>query len=222
MRVDIRLFAVCRDRAGTDRIQLDFPDESVDLDTLRAALAKACPAIAPLLSITRIAVNEGFAQEDQRIKDGDDVALIPPVSGGTGTGPFSVRETPITLEEVEAAVRAPGAGALVSFAGTVRDRTGPHDVEALEYEAYASMAERYLRQIGNTITERWDGSRVAILHRVGRLVVGEVSVVIAVSNPHRGAAFEGCRHAIEELKKDVPIWKKEIRTDGSVWVGVGS
>ncbi len=135
---------------------------------------------------------------------------------------FEVRTTPIEVAEVEAAVRHGGAGAVVSFTGAVRDHTGDASVEALEYESYRSMAEKYLALIGSEILDKWPKARVAILHRVGRLVVGEASVVIAVASPHRADAFDACRHAIERLKQDVPIWKKEIRTDGSVWVGVGS
>ncbi|MEL7240059.1 MAG: molybdenum cofactor biosynthesis protein MoaE, partial [Planctomycetota bacterium] len=150
----------------------------------------------------------------------DELALIPPVSGGHDL--FEVRNEPLEVAEVEAAVRHGGAGAVVSFTGTVRNNTKGVAVDALEYEAYRSMAEKYLRTIGHEIAERWPDTRVAMLHRVGRLAVGEASVVIAVSSPHRADAFDACRHSIERLKEDVPIWKKEFRTDGSVWVGVGS
>ena len=192
------------------------------MEELKAALTAASPALAPLLPVTRVAVNQEFALSDTVIRAGDEVALIPPVSGGSGQGPFEIRTSEITLAEVERAVHHGGAGAVVSFAGNVRDKTGEHEVEALEYEAYDEMAQRYLAKIGGEVADRWPGARVAILHRKGRLIVGETSVVIAVSSPHRAEAFEGCRHAIEQLKKDVPIWKREIRADGSVWVGVGS
>jgi molybdopterin converting factor subunit 1 len=221
MRVEVRLFAVCRERAGTDRLALEL-EPGATVASLLAAVAEAAPALAPLCPIVRVAVDQAFARPDEPIPEGAELALIPPVSGGSGQGPFELRDTPITTDEVERAVRADGAGAVVSFAGTVRDRTGAHEVEALEYEAYPEMAERFLRRIGGEVAERWPGARCAILHRVGLCRVGEVSVVIAVSHPHRAEAFEGCRHAIEALKQDVPIWKKERRLDGSVWVGVGS
>lgn len=222
MRVAVKLFAVCRERAKKDAIDLEIAGDSADLTALREAIGAACPELLPLLPIVRIAVNQAFASGDDRILEGDEVALIPPVAGGSGRGPFAIRTQPLRLEEVENAVRHGGAGAVVGFVGTVRDHTGPHDVVALEYEAYVEMAERYLRKIGDEISERWPDARAAILHRIGRLDVGEASVVIAVAAPHRADAFDGCRHAIERLKADVPIWKKEIRKDGSIWVGVGS
>ncbi len=222
MRVSVRLFAVCRERVQRDTIEVEISGDSADLPRLRAAIGRDFPMLAPLLPIVRVAVNHAFAEEGDPIRAGDEVALIPPVAGGSGLGPFEIRSAPIRLEAVENAVRHGGAGAVVGFLGTVRERTGDHEVVALEYEAYLEMAELELRKIGAEIAERWPGARTAILHRVGRLEIGEASVAIAVSAPHRADAFEGCRHAIERLKAEVPIWKKEIRKDGSVWVGVGS
>lgn len=222
MRVKVRLFAICRERARAEVVEVEAPGETTSIEGLKAALAAAEPALAPLLPVVRIAVNHAFADADTVVCAGDEVALIPPVSGGSGLGPFVVSEAPISVEEVERAVRHPGAGAVVSFAGVVRDHTGPHSVVALEYEAYGPMAERVLRQLGDEVQARWPGARVSVRHRVGRLVPGEVSVVIAVATPHRADAFDACRQIIERLKQDVPIWKKEERADGSVWVGVGS
>ncbi len=222
MIVEVRLFAVCAERAGARNLKVDIPSDSVGLEDLKAAIGAACPDLAPLLTITRVAVNQSFADSSTKIGAGDEVALIPPVSGGSGQGPFELRTDEIGLAEVERAVMTDTAGAVVSFAGTVRNKTDEHDVVALDYEAYEGMAVAYLRKIGAEIVEQWPGSRAAIIHRTGRVEVGEVSVVIAVSHPHRAEAFDGCRHAIESLKKDVPIWKRELRSDGSVWVGVGS
>jgi molybdopterin synthase catalytic subunit len=222
MRVSVKLFAVLRERAGRDRIEIEIAGDSASLTELRAEIARCVPAIEPLLSRVRVAVNEEFASERDRVRAGDDVALIPPVSGGSGLGPFTIETAALDVERVIDAVRDPSAGAIVSFSGTVRDRTAGLEVVALEYEAYEPMAARYLRKIGEEIAAKFPLARVAIAHRIGRLVVGEVSVVIAVSSPHRADAFEACRYAIERLKEDVPIWKKEIRRDGSVWVGVGS
>lgn len=219
MRLEVRLFAVCRERAGTDRLAV-YVDAPHGVPQLRAAIEAACPALGPLLRVSRLAVNHEFAAEDQVISATDELALIPPVSGGAGL--FALTSTPIDVAAVERAVASSGAGALVSFVGTVRDHTGPHAVVALEYEAYTDMAERFLARIGGEVAERWPGARCAIVHRVGHLEVGEASVAIAVSSAHRADAFEGCRHAIERLKQDVPIWKRELRKDGSVWVGVGS
>jgi molybdopterin synthase catalytic subunit len=222
MRLAVSLFAVLRDRAKADVLHLEIAGDSADLSALKEAVARACPALAPLMPIVRVALNQSFASGEDRIREGDEVALIPPVSGGSGRGPFEVVDRPIRTDEVEHAVAHPGAGAVVTFTGTVRDETSNHEVVALEYEAYLPMAKRYLEKIGGEIEAAWPGARAAILHRIGRLDVGEASVVIAVAAAHRGDAFAACRHAIERLKADVPIWKKEERKDGSVWVGVGS
>lgn len=219
MRVEVRLFAVCRERAGTDRLTV-YVDPPGSVAQLRAALEAASPALGPLVRISRLAVNHEFAREDQLLTETDELALIPPVSGGSGL--FALTSTAIDVAAVERAVAFDGAGATVTFVGTVRDHTGPHAVVALEYEAYAEMAGRFLERIGAEVADRWPGARCAIVHRTGRLEVGEASVAIAVSSAHRADAFEGCRHAIERLKQDVPIWKRELRKDGSVWVGVGS
>ncbi len=220
MELQVRLFAICRERAQTEMISVEVSQGMVTVAEIKAAIATQHPVLAPLLPVVRVAVNEAFGLDDDPVGAKDELALIPPVSGGDGL--FAVRTTPIDVAEVEAAVRHGGAGAVVSFTGTVRDQTKGLAVEALEYEAYVSMAEKFLAKIGGEVIERWPDARVAIVHRIGRLTVGEASVVIAVASPHRPDAFEGCRHAIERLKQDVPIWKKEIRTDGSVWVGVGS
>lgn len=217
----MKLFAVCRERAGKDRVRVVVGAEAT-VARLLEALAEAEPALAPVLPASRVAVNQAFAGLDQIVRAHDEVAVIPPVSGGSGVMLAEVRSAPVTLEEVEAAVRAPSAGAVCGFVGMVRDHTGEHGVTALDYEAYTEMAEKLLRTIGGEVCERWPESRVAVLHRVGHLEVGEASVAIAVSSPHRAEAFDGCRHVIERLKEDAPIWKRERRTDGSVWVGIGS
>ena len=132
-----------------------------------------------------------------------------------------VRSQPLQLEEVVRAVSGEAFGAVVTFTGAVRDATRGRKVVRLEYEAYAPMAERMFERIAAEAKERWPGSRLAIVHRVGTLLPGELAVVIAASAPHREAAFEACRHAIERLKQDAPIWKKELYADGEVWVGLG-
>ena len=222
MRLRVILFAIYRERLGADEIELEFPSDSISMAELRSALIALDQGLEPLLAVTRVAVNQEFASEKTILRADDEVALIPPVSGGRSSGLFCVSANPIFLKTVEEAVAHDGAGATVTFTGTVRDRTGEHSVIALEYEAYISMAEAFLEKIGEDISQQWPGARTAILHREGRVGIGEISVVIAVSHPHRAQAFEACRFAIESLKQDVPIWKKEFRTDGSVWVGVGS
>jgi molybdopterin synthase catalytic subunit len=127
----------------------------------------------------------------------------------------------LSLDEVVHAVEGPGAGAVVTFTGAVRDSTAGRPVLRLEYEAYAPMAEAVLSRVGSEVADRWPGSRLAIVHRVGVLTPGELAVVIAAASPHRAEAFDACRHAIERLKVEAPIWKKEVFTDGSSWVGLG-
>ncbi|MCP3163740.1 molybdenum cofactor biosynthesis protein MoaE [Myxococcus sp. QH3KD-4-1] len=134
---------------------------------------------------------------------------------------FRVVDRPLRLDEVVEAVGGDSYGGLVTFSGSVRDQTKGRRVLRLEYEAYAPMAEKKLAEIGAEATAQWPGVRLAIVHRVGTLVPGELAVVIAAAAPHRKEAFRGCEHAIERLKQDVPIWKKEFFEDGEVWVGLG-
>jgi MoaE-MoaD fusion protein len=146
------------------------------------------------------------------------VAVIPPVSGGAPR--CRVVDRPIALEEAVAAVRATGRGAVVTFEGDVRAETQGRAVVRLEYEAYLPMAERTLRQLAEEL-EREHGAAVAIVHRVGHLAPGEAAVVIACAAPHRTPAFRACEAAIERLKREAPIWKREVFADGSAWVGLG-
>jgi molybdopterin synthase catalytic subunit len=162
------------------------------------------------------AVNHAYAPGHRPLADGDEVAFIPPVSGGSG--PFLVTEQEIDLAALWRAVADPGAGAIVTFHGVVRDNSRGRPVRYLEYEAYKEMAERTLAQIAQEIAARWGLEHVAIVHRVGHLEIGEASVVIAVAAPHRREAFAACTYAIDRLKEIAPIWKKEFTADGAVWV----
>jgi molybdopterin synthase catalytic subunit len=163
-------------------------------------------------------VNRAYVDAEQSLHDGDEVAFIPPVSGGDQER-FRVQSTPLDPAALERLVAHPGAGAIVTFTGTVRDHGRGRQVTLLDYEAYGPAAELALSQIGEEIRQRWDVEHVAIAHRVGSLAVGEASVVIAVAAPHRDAAFAACRYAIERIKEFVPIWKKEHYADGASWIG---
>lgn len=177
-----------------------------------------------------VAINEEYTQWEDVVQEGDEIAFLPPVAGGQETFcppvdaelPY-VALTPLVLsgDPLTQMVSHPDNGAVALFAGTVREFTGPERKRTvlLEYEAYPSMAERVLRAIAQDVTTRWRGARVAIVHRVGALLPGDVSVIVVVGTPHRADAFEACRHAIERLKVEVPIWKKEHGEDGTVWVG---
>jgi len=210
-------FAAARERAGTAQETVEWAGGTVG--QLLEALVARHPGLRSLVPHLRVAVNQEFLPLEAEVPDGAEVALVPPVAGGSGC--FRLSEAPLSLEEVVEAVGGPERGGLVTFTGTVRTETRGRRVRALGYEAYPAMAERAMAAIGQDIEARWPGSRAAIVHRVGTLVPGDAAVVIAVSAPHRAAAFEGCRHAIERLKADVPIWKKERFEDGEEWVGLG-
>lgn len=218
MRVTVLYFAAARERAGTSSEALDLPEGA----TAAQALAQACerhPALQPLASKLRLAVDQDFASPDRKLREGSEVALIPPVSGGAG--PHRIGPARLSADAPLHAVEGADCGAVVSFTGVVRSHNRGKAVVRLEYEAYPEMALRVFERIAGEARERFQ-ARIAIHHRVGALDPGELSVVIAAAAPHRADAFEACRHAIEALKADAPIWKREVYPDGSSWVGLGS
>lgn len=216
MPVHVLYFAGARERAGTARETLERVPATVA--ELRNALAEAHPGLGRILPRCRIAVDEEFADDDAPLRDGAEIAIVPPVSGGAPR--FQVVDRPLSLAEVVDAVSAPGLGGIVTFTGAVRGESHGKRVVRLEYEAYAPMAERKLAEIGAEVA-RAHGVEVAIVHRVGSLAPGEAAVVIACAAAHRTPAFRGCEACIERLKQDVPIWKREVFEDGSEWVGLG-
>ncbi|HEX6988656.1 MAG TPA: molybdenum cofactor biosynthesis protein MoaE [Bacillota bacterium] len=241
LRVTVRLFAMLAEAAGRRELVLTVPSGSRVVD-VAAALAGQVPALAPWVNRVSYAVNMEYARADAAISDGDEVALLPPVSGGAGDGDggavedaaqggargvlaraagdrFVVTTDPLSLDAVAALVNHPRAGAVCVFAGTVRQVTGEHRTSYLAYDAYAEMAVVEMERIAAEIQCRWPRTEVAIHHRAGRVDIGETSVVVAVSAPHRPEAFAACRFGIDELKRRVPIWKKEVYADGSHWVG---
>jgi len=216
MPVQVLYFAAAREAAGVAREAL--AEVPATVGDLRRALERAHPGLARVLPRCRLAVDQEFADDDAPLRDGVEVAVVPPVAGGAP--PFRLVDRPLRLEEVVEAVSAPGLGGLVTFTGTVRDASRGRRVLRLEYEAYAPMAERVLARIGEEVG-RDHGAAVAIVHRVGVLSPGEAAVVIACAAPHRTAAFRACEACIERLKADAPIWKREVFEDGSEWVGLG-
>jgi MoaE-MoaD fusion protein len=214
--VTVLFFAVAREAAGTDAESL--PSAPPTVGELRALLAARHPALARVLPRCRLAVNQEFAAEDAAVPDGAEVAVIPPVSGGAGR--FAVVDRPLSLTEVVDAVASEGNGGIVTFRGDVRGESRGRRVVRLDYEAYVPMAERKLAEIGEAVGSE-HGAAVAIVHRVGTLRPGEAAVVIAAAAPHRTPAFRACEAAIERLKRDAPIWKREVYEDGSDWVGMG-
>ena len=212
MQVRIRLFAGLRERAGAGTKQLELADGATLGDVWPALeLGDEPPGLL-------YAVNRRYADATTALSDGDEVAVIPPVSGGD----FKLTAEPLSLDAVVREVTSDEAGAVASFLGTVRNRSRDRTVLHLEYEAYEGMAEETMAQLARELTERHDLIAVAIHHRVGRVEIGEASVAIAVSAPHRAAALDACKEAIDTLKHTVPLWKKEVYEGGEEWIGQGS
>jgi MoaE-MoaD fusion protein len=198
MVVHVRLFAALRERAGRDAIDLELPDGALVSDALAAVddLARDLPLV--------LAVNREYASRGDALSPGDELALIPPVSGGAATAPHvAVRAEPLSLDALAAAVRDPRAGAVVTFSGVTRE------VDHLDYEAYAEMAAEQIEAIVAAAIERHGLCAAAAEHRVGRVARSEASVIVAASAPHRAEAFAGAREIIDEIKRRAPIWKRE-------------
>jgi molybdopterin converting factor subunit 1 len=215
--VDVRYFAVIREIVGRAAERRRVAEGSTAGD-LFADLVAEHPRLERLKPVTLLMVNQKYVDAGQPLRDGDEVALIPPVSGGEKRR-FRIQSDPLDPCHLESLVAHPGAGAIVTFVGTVRDQGRGKLVTHLEYEAYAPAAELALAQIGEEIRTKWGLEDVAIAHRVGSLGVGEASVVISVASAHRDAAFDACRFAIERIKEIAPIWKKEHYRDGATWIG---
>jgi molybdopterin converting factor subunit 1 len=219
MQIHVLYFAVFREKLGREAETIELPAgarvrDAVDL------LARQHAPIAALRSRFRVAVNQDFIDDDHALSDGDELALIPPVAGGSGPYVKLVDE-PLSLDRCISAVAGPTMGGLVTFTGMVRRHSRGTTVERLEYEAYGSMAVREMTRLIGEIEAEVPGARLAIEHRVGKLAIGDLAVVIAAAAPHRAEAFTACRAMIDRLKDSVPIWKKEIGEDGVEWVGLG-
>jgi molybdopterin synthase catalytic subunit/molybdopterin converting factor small subunit len=210
MRVRVKVFAGLRERAGWSERELEGVTR---VDDIWPALSLG-PEPAGLL----YAVNKEYAQRDRELAEGDEVAVIPPVSGGS----FRVSEAPLSLDAAVDEVRTDKAGAIATFVGTTRRESRGRTVLHLDYEAYEGMAEQVMAQIADALKERYEVCEIAIHHRTGRVEIGEASIVIAVSAPHREDALAACKDAIDTLKEQVPLWKKESYEGGEEWVGRGS
>jgi molybdopterin synthase catalytic subunit/molybdopterin converting factor small subunit len=212
MRVTVRLFAGLREHAGTGRRDVELGDGARAEDVWRALELGDEPAGLVF------AVNRAYVARDSALAEGDEVALIPPVSGGA----FRLTEDTIDLVTVVAEVEDDRAGAIATFVGTVRAESRGRKVMRLEYEAYEGMAENVMADLAEQLNQRYDLCAVAITHRVGVCEIGEASVAIAVSAPHRQDALAACKDAIDTLKETVPLWKKEVYEGGEEWIGRGS
>ena len=209
MRVTVRLFAGLREQAGWSRREIEA-----------SRVADVWPALGLGAEPEGLlyAVNREYAPPDRELADGDEVAVIPPVSGGA----FLLTEEPLSLDRAVAEVRDDAAGAIATFTGTVRAHSRGRAVLHLDYEAYEGMAEQVMAEIAASLSERYEITGVAIHHRIGRVEIGEASVVIAVSGPHRADTLAACKDAIDTLKATVPLWKKEVYEGGEHWIGRGS
>jgi MoaE-MoaD fusion protein len=206
MVVRVRLFAILRERAGTGELELELPEGARVADALASvgALADGLPLV--------MAVNREYADADDTLHAGDELALIPPVSGGETLAHALITDAPLSLDAIVARVRDPRAGAVVTFLGVTRD------VQELHYEAYAEMAQERIEAIVVAAIERHGLCAAAAEHRVGVVPLSEPSVAVAVSAPHRDAAFSGAREIIDAIKSQAPIWKKEIEGESAEWV----
>jgi len=212
VKVTVKLFAGLRERAGGGTRELELAEGA------RAGEIWAALDVGDEPGGLLLAVNQEYAPRDRMLAEGDEVALIPPVSGGG----FRLSEEPLDLSVAVREVEDDRAGAIATFTGTTRIQSRGRSALHLDYEAYPGMAERMMEQLAGELKERYDLCAVSIHHRIGRVGIGETSVVIAVSAPHRDAALSACRDAIDTLKETVPLWKKEVYEGGEEWIGRGS
>ena len=210
MAVKVRLFVGLRERAG-------WGERDVEGVT-RVGEVWPLLGLGPEPDGLLYAVNKEYAGREQELADGDEVAVIPPVSGGS----FRLTAEPLSLDAVVDEVRSERAGAIATFVGTTRVESRGRTVQHLDYEAYEGMAENVMAELAASLRQRYDLCEVAIHHRTGRVEIGEASVVIAVSAPHRQDALAACKDAIDTLKEQVPLWKKEVYEGGEEWIGRGS
>jgi molybdopterin synthase catalytic subunit len=208
--IRVRVFAGLRERAGWSEKELEGVERVADVWPA-LDLGEEPPGLL-------YAVNREYAEQDRELVDGDEVALIPPVSGGA----FLLSEDPLSLDAAVQEVADEEAGAIAVFVGTTRVQSRGRSVQHLEYEAYPGMAEEVMQRIAEELESKYELCEVAIHHRIGRVGIGETSVVIAVSAPHRQDALAACKEAIDTLKEAVPLWKKEVYEGGEEWIGRGS
>ncbi len=230
MQISVLLFATLKDRAGQSRLTLTLLGDTATVADVRRALAAQIPALEAHLGSAIAAVNEEYAFAEDAVRDGDKIAFFPPVSGGDGEAPpdqpevFRLADAPINTDDLIAAITTAATGAVCVFSGMVRGQTArdddQHETDRLEYEAYKPMALVKMQQVAREIREQYPLVQgIAIVQRIGVLEVGQNTILIACSSGHRDqGCFEAARYGIDRLKEIVPVWKKEVRADGSAWV----
>jgi molybdopterin synthase catalytic subunit len=216
MKVKILFFGPIHDLTGSEEQQLEIP-EGENLEGLWSRCAKRFPQLQEAANSLLFAVNRELADTSRLLRDGDEVAFLPPVSGGTSDDFFVLTRQPILTAELTPALKAPRDGSVVVFEGIVRDHSQGRRTLYLEYEAYEPMAVQKMQEIGREAKRQFDIDHIGMIHRLGRLEIGETSVAILVTSAHRRAAFAACQYAIDRLKQVVPIWKKEYFEDGAAW-----
>jgi molybdopterin converting factor subunit 1 len=216
VRIRVRLFGALAERAGHDQESLDLPEGATAAHALRE-VGERHPEATSILGRISVAVNREIVPADRTLAADDEVALLPPVAGGAPTITVGLVERP-SVDEALRAVSSPEAGGTVAFVGAVRTDGG--SVERLSYSAYREMAEETMTDIAEEAAAKWPLEGVAVLHALGDLEVGDRTVVVACSAQHRGEAFDACRYVIDEVKRRVPIWKKESGPAGDRWVGM--
>ncbi len=226
IKITLKLFGSLREAMGESSFEVELRDGALVGD-VRDWLSERNPLVEKLGERLAASVNLEIADLSDVVEDGDEVAFLPPVAGGDGSAPLgasepvkrcTISDRPLDEREVALRVEGPDAGGVVCFVGRVRNHARGQSIEHLEYEAYPEMAEREMEKIADEAGEKWPGTRVAIAHRVGHLEIGDAAVVVVAVSAHRGEAFEACRFAIDTLKETVPIWKREVATDGAYWV----
>lgn len=226
MQLTIRLFATLKDRVGQGKVQIDVAAPAT-VQTMLAALSAEYPSLRASLPTALVAVNQSFAFAETAVQPEDEIAIFPPVSGGSDLPHptyFAITHQPLDMNAIHQQLTRPDVGAVVSFTGSVRGQTRreglPSETLYLEYEAYSAMAEAKMAQIAQEIWARWPLVKgVAIMQRIGQLSIGDVTTYVACAAGHRDqGVFDAARYGIDRLKEIVPVWKKEVGTDSSVWV----
>jgi len=219
MRVNLLFFATLKDIVGARQLQLDVP-AGATINDLLTLLEASYPRFKDYRPVLLTAINEDYVHKDARISEGDEVAIFPPVSGGEACpDPLVViTRDPIDAQKIAREMLRGEDGAICVFEGVVRNNSKGKRTLHLVYEAYETMAFKKLEEIGQFVRQAWDIDRIALIHRLGHMDIGETSVAVIVTSAHRRAAFDACHYAIDTLKKVVPIWKKEFFEDGEVWI----
>lgn len=209
MQVRVHYYAAAKELAQCESSIFEFDEADVGQERLRRAVSERVPALAAFLERMHLAVNGDFVDGSTRLVDGDRVDILPPVAGGSPVSIWRISDEEISLDEVRRAVEHPGAGGVCVFYGVVRDNADGEAVSRLDYEAHESLAEKEMLRVLERVLAEHPNARLAGVHRIGRLDVGDVAVCVAASAPHRDEAFAACRKAIDRIKETVPIWKKE-------------